>query len=118
MNQRGQAIVEYILVLVVVVALIIGALSQLNEGFRQYTENLFGGYIECLIETGELPTLHSANPGTTECTPPEFTAEIEPHDPSEGGGGGGDGTGGGGDGTGGGSSGSKANKDRDGDKSS
>ena len=60
-NERGQAIVEYILVLVVVVVIALGGLYQLNDAFRQWAVNYFGTYIACLLETGELPTLSGSD---------------------------------------------------------
>ncbi len=61
-NQRGQGIVEYILILIVTVAIILGALYRLNSAFREYAMNYFGDYLACLLETGELPTI-GGNPG-------------------------------------------------------
>lgn len=55
-NQNGQAAVEYVLLLVVIVSLIIGmtkVFSTLEKGVNKY----IGDYITCLMEYGELPTL-------------------------------------------------------------
>lgn len=55
-NNGGQAVVEYILLSVIIVSLIIGmgkVFTALDEGFNQY----LGGYIACLMEYGELPSL-------------------------------------------------------------
>lgn len=54
-NQKGQAVVEYILVLVISVSIILGAFYQLNDAFRKFTANYFGNYVTCLLEAGELP---------------------------------------------------------------
>ena len=56
-NESGQAIVEYILVLVVSVAIILGGMYQLNSAFKTWANNYFGTYLACLLETGELPTI-------------------------------------------------------------
>lgn len=56
-GQRGQGIVEYILVLVVTVALVLTGLYQLNSAFKSWANNYFGNYLACLLETGELPTI-------------------------------------------------------------
>lgn len=56
-NQSGQAVLEYILVLVVLVAIILGGLYQVNTAFKVWAENYFGSYLSCLLETGELPAL-------------------------------------------------------------
>ena len=55
-NNRGQAVVEYVLLAIIVVSLIIGmgkVFTALDDGFNQY----MGGYISCLMEYGELPSL-------------------------------------------------------------
>ncbi len=56
-NQGGQAVLEYILVLFVVVAILLGSLYQMNSAFKVWAENYFGSYLSCLLETGELPAL-------------------------------------------------------------
>lgn len=61
-SQSGQGILEYILVLVVAVAIIMGGIYQLNDAFRTWGNNYFGEYLACLLETGELPII-SGSPG-------------------------------------------------------
>lgn len=56
-NQRGQGIVEYILVLIIGVSLILGGMYQLNSAFKTWATNYFGDYLACLLETGELPSI-------------------------------------------------------------
>ncbi len=56
-SERGQAVIEYILILVVTVGIALGILYQLNTAFKKYVQNYFGNYIACLLETGEMPTL-------------------------------------------------------------
>ncbi|MCB0413848.1 MAG: hypothetical protein KDD50_05915 [Bdellovibrionales bacterium] len=56
-RQNGQAVIEYILVLVVVVAIILGLASQFNTGFASWAKNYFGEYLACILETGELPSV-------------------------------------------------------------
>lgn len=66
-SERGQAVTEYILVLVVVVGIALGVLYQLNTAFKKYVQSYFGDYIACLLETGEMPSLgggDGANAGT------------------------------------------------------
>ena len=55
-NQHGQAIIEYVLILVVVLALG-GLVLKLNEGFKKWGDSIVGpkGYMVCLLETGQLP---------------------------------------------------------------
>ncbi len=56
-NQRGQSSVEYILIISLAVAVVLGAVYQLNSAFKVFSNNYFGEYLSCLLETGELPTL-------------------------------------------------------------
>lgn len=53
--QRGQGTIEYILILTISVILILSFLWQFNTAFRGYANQLFDGYLACLLETGELP---------------------------------------------------------------
>jgi hypothetical protein len=57
LNNHGQALVEYILILVVTVSIILGLLSRFNRSFGDWVNNYFGEYVACLLETGELPSL-------------------------------------------------------------
>jgi len=61
-SQSGQAIVEYILILVAVVGIILGTVYQFNDSFRNWAQSYFGDYIACLLETGELPSI-DGSPG-------------------------------------------------------
>jgi len=54
-NQRGQGTIEYLLVLIVAIAIIFGLLYQLNTAFKSWANNYFGDYLACLLETGEVP---------------------------------------------------------------
>lgn len=56
-SESGQGIVEYILVLVVTIALVLGMVVQFNSAFQSWANNYFGDYLACLLETGELPSL-------------------------------------------------------------
>lgn len=57
LNERGQGIVEYIL-LIVVVLMIATALSlRLFKPANEWMKNYIGDYIECLLDQGELPSL-------------------------------------------------------------
>ena len=55
--EQGQAVIEYILILIMVVSIILGVLYQFNDVFKNFIHSYFGDYIACLLETGELPTL-------------------------------------------------------------
>lgn len=54
-RESGQAIIEYILVLIITVIIILGLLYQFSAAFKSYVESYFGNYIACLLEVGELP---------------------------------------------------------------
>lgn len=56
-DQSGQAVLEYILVLVVIVGIILGVMYQFNDAFKKYVQSYFGEYVACLLETGEMPSL-------------------------------------------------------------
>ena len=56
-SESGQAVLEYILILALTVAVMLGAVYQLNDAFRQWAQNYFGEYLACILETGELPSL-------------------------------------------------------------
>lgn len=56
-SQSGQAIVEYLLVLVVSVSIILGGVYQLNSAFKAWANSYFGNYLACLLESGELPSI-------------------------------------------------------------
>ena len=56
-KESGQGVVEYILVLVVGVAIVLGGVYQVNDAFRVWANNYFGDYLTCLLETGELPAI-------------------------------------------------------------
>lgn len=49
--------IEYVLLLVVSVAIILGTIYQLNSAFKGWATNYFGNYLACILETGELPSL-------------------------------------------------------------
>ncbi|MCM2282871.1 MAG: hypothetical protein NDI61_13610 [Bdellovibrionaceae bacterium] len=117
-NESGQAIIEYILILVVVIALILGLAYQFNSAFRVYVTNYFGNYLACLIETGELPIL-GANSGGGSCHA-QFYRPFNPADgqPLPGFAGSGGGGGGGGGGSRPGSSGSSGQTSAKGNRSS
>lgn len=59
-SESGQAIIEYILVLVVTLGIILGVMYQFNNAFKKYVQSYFGEYVACLLETGELPALGGA----------------------------------------------------------
>jgi hypothetical protein len=67
-SQSGQAVVEYVLLLVIAVALILGLANQVYRPFGKWVENEMGPYLECLLDVGELPALGGQVTG--ECVNP------------------------------------------------
>ena len=61
-NQRGQAVVEYILIIIVSITLISALATKLIKPLSKFMENYAGKYVECLLETGDLPYFMTANP--------------------------------------------------------
>lgn len=56
-SQLGQASVEYVLLLAIAVALILGLANQLIKPFGNWMQDYMGQYLECLIDMGELPSI-------------------------------------------------------------
>lgn len=56
LNQKGQAVLEYILVLVVIVSLVLAA-GKMFGSLDKFMAAYMGNYISCLMEHGELPSL-------------------------------------------------------------
>jgi len=55
LNQKGQAAVEYVLLLVLSVAIIVALGSQFFQPMKQWTDLYLGTYITCLLDEGALP---------------------------------------------------------------
>lgn len=53
----GQAVVEYILILVVVVGIIVALMKIFFAPGREFLQTTMGNYIECLLDYGDLPFL-------------------------------------------------------------
>lgn len=83
-SRQGQAVLEYLLMLFVVVSLGYGIVYQFNTAFRSFAENYFGAYLECLLEVGELPSLGSSQQSICESEFQPFSlAEGRPPKPSQ-----------------------------------
>ena len=72
-NDLGQGIIEYLLILVVTVAIILGVVFQFSQAFATFLQSYMGDYVECLLATGELPSLGSDLDNNLICD-----AEFEP----------------------------------------
>lgn len=90
-RERGQAVIEYILVLVITVSIILGILYQFNDAFKGFLDRYFGDYVACLLETGELPALGGAGPGADLCNAQFQTFSVSSGQSLKPTGGGGDG---------------------------
>ncbi len=69
-DQKGQAVLEYILVLIVTVSIILGIMHQFSDAFGNFLDKYFGDYIACLLETGELPSLGGQGANQSSCQSP------------------------------------------------
>lgn len=56
-NQRGQALVEYVLLLIVTVSILLALIYQIFKPMQAFVKSYMGDYVQCLLETGELPSL-------------------------------------------------------------
>lgn len=66
-RESGQGVLEYILTLVVSIALVLGITYQFNDAFKVWANNYFGDYLSCLLESGELPTIGGNGGGSAVC---------------------------------------------------
>ncbi len=62
MQNKGQALVEYILLLVITLILVFSLSAQFIQPLAKFYKNYIGDYISCLLETGELPSPLNPNP--------------------------------------------------------
>jgi hypothetical protein len=63
--------VEYILIIVVVLALATIMMNKFFKPFQKWADYFIGTYIECLLDQGQLPGLGGSEPGVQDCEPPE-----------------------------------------------
>lgn len=74
-KQSGQAVFEYVLMLIVTLSLIVGLSVHFIRPLGEYLEQNVGGYIQCLLETGELPFI-LVNNSNTECSTENLQAST------------------------------------------
>lgn len=60
-SQGGQGTVEYVLLLVVVIALAGALMTRFFKPFDSWAKNYLGEYFYCLLDAGELPALGGQN---------------------------------------------------------
>lgn len=65
-NDRGQAVIEYVLMLIITVSLILMLVTQIFKPMQAFVQSFMGDYMACLLETGELPAL-GQDTGQSEC---------------------------------------------------
>ena len=56
-HQKGQAYVEYLLILIVTLTLLLGLMLQFFKPLQGFLKDYMGTYVQCLLETGELPAI-------------------------------------------------------------
>lgn len=71
LGQKGQGTVEYILVLVVVVAIVLALSRIMYKPMDTFITKMMDEYLQCLLQTGELPVLGGEG-GTQTCSPPLY----------------------------------------------
>lgn len=54
-SQSGQALIEYVLMLIITVSLVLALIAQVFKPFQTFVQSYMGDYVQCLLETGELP---------------------------------------------------------------
>lgn len=65
-NNSGQAVIEYVLMLIITVSLILMLVTQIFKPMQAFVQSFMGDYMACLLETGELPAL-GQDTGQSEC---------------------------------------------------
>ena len=56
-NQSGQALIEYVLMLIISVSLVVLLATQIFTPLQNFLKAYMGDYVQCLLEVGELPSL-------------------------------------------------------------
>lgn len=56
-SQSGQGMIEYVLLMVVILALAAAVLTRFFMPFESWAKNYLGSYFYCLLDSGELPAL-------------------------------------------------------------
>ncbi len=55
-NNKGQAMIEYVLMLIITISLIVALASQIFKPLEKFMQAFMGEYVKCLLETGALPS--------------------------------------------------------------
>lgn len=60
-NDRGQATIEYMLLLFISVTLVLMLIYQIFTPMQAFVQSFMGDYVACLLETGALPSLEGSD---------------------------------------------------------
>lgn len=94
LNKKGQAMIEYVLLLIITVSIVLALISQIFKPFGDFIDSYMGSYVGCLLEYGELPTLGSSEPALadedSECNKKFAPGSLTKGRPPRGNGNGGD----------------------------
>ncbi|MCB0369865.1 MAG: hypothetical protein KDD45_10620 [Bdellovibrionales bacterium] len=60
-SNAGQGTIEYVLLLVITISMILLALGQIFKPMGDFMKSYMGGYVACMLSSGELPAIHSEN---------------------------------------------------------
>lgn len=74
-NYSGQAMIEYLLMIVVTVVLVVGLTIAFFAPLQNFLAALNRTYIRCLLETGELPRVGTESTGICDAEIPKFQAK-------------------------------------------
>ncbi len=55
-DDRGQAAIEYVLLLIIAVSMVLALVYQIFKPMQKYMDAYLGTYVGCLLETGGLPS--------------------------------------------------------------
>lgn len=74
LQQHGQAMIEYLLMVVIMVVLLVGLTMAFFQPLGDFLTRLNNTYIRCLLETGELPKVGSEGAASCDASIPRFEA--------------------------------------------
>ncbi len=60
-NQKGQGMIEYLLLLVITISMILLAMANLFRPMQKFMKDFMGTYVSCLLSSGELPGIRTTN---------------------------------------------------------
>lgn len=64
-NNHGQAVIEYVLLLIISVSLVLMLVYQIFKPMQNFVQGFMGDYMACLLETGELPAFGGTDASAT-----------------------------------------------------